>query len=661
MQTLNTSWRKVFSFSVALTATVAVLACSAYSQPPEQPPQPQQPPAPGGGDGSIASLNEPVVRITSKTSDLKLIEEFSKVVEMGVKITRVDGFDPEVVNVTALDPFRIRVQALTPGVTTMALFDEQGQVYTVELFVVGDVRHLQAYIDKLFPHSAVKAVAIREGVVLRGWVTKPENITHLVEIARMFYPQVLNQIVVGGLQQVQLKVRILEMQRGKIRRLGMNFLYMNQDGYLASTPGSLTPLSGIIAPFGGPPGLTFSPARFADSTISGGFLGEEHIFQGFLQALKEEALLKILAEPKLVTTNGRPANMLAGGEFPVLVPQSLGTTTIEWREFGVRLEAVPIILGNGRVRLELQPEVSERDFANAVDINGFTVPGLTTRRVNTQVEMRFGETFMLAGLLAMRNTAETDKLPILGELPYIGAAFRRMRYDESETELVIMVTPELVAPMSEEQVPPGGPGQFTTTPTDRELYLGGLVEVPNYGDACIGCDRVAPSVILHSESETIYQPPSAVNDGLTPSASPQSSLPAFVPPVPGDGTTSHQQSPQGGPRIGPAETTIDLGGRMSRTGIPAQSTRSPFWRRARGMFRNPLNRSKVQHAGNVEAPTPGAKAPTVRPATSTGIQNNRIPTRGAEDTRNSDLSTSQQFRPGLISPRPGLIKPGTTN
>ncbi len=190
----------------------------------------------------------------------------------------------------------------------------------------------------------------------------------------------------------------------------------------------------------------------------------------------------------LVTTNGQPANLLSGGEFPILVPQSLGTVTIQWKEFGVRLTAVPILLGNGRVRLNLQPEVSQKDFSNAVSTGGLTVPGLTTRRVNTSVEMRFGETFMLGGLIEIQDTAQTFKTPFLGELPYIGAAFRRVSYQTTETELVILVTPVLAGAMSDSQMPPGGPGMFTDQPTDRELYWYGLLETPSYGGVCgSGC------------------------------------------------------------------------------------------------------------------------------------------------------------------------------
>lgn len=467
---------------LGLTALV-IAAAPVLAQPGARRPIPNQ----------TAANADPVFVVTApKNNEITITEHFAKVVELKSRIVRVDGFDPEVIGVSALTPNQIRVQALKPGVTTVVLVDEFGATITVDVFVVGDVRHLQAYLSQLFPRSSVEAVAVKDAVVLRGWVDQPEHITQMVDVAERFFPTVLNQMRVGGVQQVSLKVQVMEVQRAKIRRLGLNFLYNNKNAFLTNTVGNLTPLESVAlaVPTAGagavtPPvtGLVQNSLRNTQGAF--GIVGPSNAFQTYIDALKTESLLKILAEPELVTTNGRPANMLAGGEFPILVPQSLGTTSIQWREFGVRMEAVPIILGAGRVRLDLQPEVSERDFSNAVAVNGITVPGLTTRRVNTQVEMKFGETFMLAGLLSMRNTAQTDKIPFLGELPYVGAAFRRVRYEEAETELIIMVTPELVSATDPALLPPGGPGQFTDVPTDKELYGSGFLEVPRYSDATL--------------------------------------------------------------------------------------------------------------------------------------------------------------------------------
>ena len=429
---------------------------------------------------TAADPNEQAVLVRSSRTNVELIEKFVKVIELQKKIKKVDGFDPTVVNVVALSAKRIRVQALTQGVTTLVLSDEDDNTYLVDLFIKGDARHLQAILNAKFPDAAVEAFKVREAVVLRGWVTQPDQITQIVEIAEQFYPQVLNQMQVGGEQQIFLRVKIMEVQRSKIRRMGMNLLYLNRNSYFSSTPGSLVSLSETALPFAGGPTVEFDAGTLRNASLSFAIMNEHNIFNAFLDALKEESLLKILARPELHATNGRPSSLLSGGEFPVVVPQSLGTSTIEWKEFGVRLETVPTVLGNGRLRLELQTEVSERDFTNAVELDGLTVPGLTTRRANTAVEMHFGETMLIAGLISNRRTSNSDKVPLLGELPVIGAAFRNIRYDDVETELIIMVTPEMTAALDPGQVLPGGPGLGTTTPTDRELFFGGQPEVPNY-------------------------------------------------------------------------------------------------------------------------------------------------------------------------------------
>lgn len=454
----------------------------AQNGPPNSPPGLPDPAAtptavPTARELARAAALDPVFKVVGSRSEVEIVERLSKVLELDRKITRVDGFDPDVLDVKALTPYRVRVQALTQGVTNLVLMDEDDNSYVVNVFIKGDARHLQAVLDNRFPDSAVEAYRVQDSVALTGWVSQPEHITQIMEIAEQFYPRVLNQMRVGGVQQVMLKVKIMEVQRTKLRKLGIDFINNSASGgSLSNSPAQLFNVDDM--------GAITHTATTAFGLVSGG-----DAFFGFIDALKEEKLLKVLSEPSLLAMNGRPATLLSGGEFPVLVPQSLGTVSIEWREFGVRMEAVPVILGNGMVRLEVMPEVTERDFANATTLQGTTIPALTTRRVNTQAELGFGQTLMLAGLLSSRQNAETAKIPFLGELPWVGALFRKMQYDDVETELVILVTPELVAPMASNQVPIGGPGTFTTFPTDRELYFDGYIEVPNYGDACFGCGQ----------------------------------------------------------------------------------------------------------------------------------------------------------------------------
>lgn len=453
---------------IALLANGLLLCGTLHAQP-----QPAEPP--------VANVNEAVVPITATRTNLEIVEKLTKVLETKSRIVRVNGFDPLVLRVTALTPNRISVTGELQGTTSFIITDEAGGNYTVEVFVKGDARTLQTIIDRKFPNCSIEAFKVQEAVALRGWVTNPEHITQITEIAEQFYPKVLNQMKVGGVQQVLLRVKVMEAQRSLIRELGMNFTYLNSNGYVNSAPGALNTLGTV----------TYNPLGFTstsrDLTGSFGIVGNNSIFNSYISALHDESLLKVLAEPEMIATNGRPATMLSGGEFPIAVAQGLGTVSIEWKEFGVRLEAVPFVLGGGALRLDLQPEVSERDFANALTIGGTTVPGLTVRRVNTQVEMKFGQTLMLAGLISKRQTATTRKVPFLGELPYVGAAFSRKRNEDSETEVVITVTPELVSALDESQIPAGGVGQFTESPTDRELMAYGLVEVPKYGERCVNC------------------------------------------------------------------------------------------------------------------------------------------------------------------------------
>ncbi|NLE37070.1 MAG: hypothetical protein GX621_03500 [Pirellulaceae bacterium] len=214
-------------------------------------------------------------------------------------------------------------------------------------------------------------------------------------------------------------------------------------------------------------------------------------FLGLLEALREDKLLKILAEPTLVTISGRPASFTVGGEIPILVPQSLGTSAIEYKKYGTQLDFVPIVLGNGKIRLEVRPKVSELDPASGIVLSGINVPGLRSREVETGVEMNAGQTLAIAGLVQTRLETSRRGLPWVSDVPYLGALFRRMEDENNEIELLILVTPELVDPLDPHEVPPCGPGMETTNPNDWELYMKGYIEVPkccNDG-SCQGCEN----------------------------------------------------------------------------------------------------------------------------------------------------------------------------
>lgn len=426
----------------------------------------------------------PLFRLQPGHNRVNIYQKFTTILEHQAKIKSVLDFDADVIKVDAVHghPNQVTIYALATGVTTVTIIDEFERHITAEVLVRGDVRHLESYLRRLYPNDAIHVEEIKGAVRLSGWVTKPQHINHIVAIAEQFYPTVMNHMETGGVQQVSLKATIMEVDRSKLRRLGMNFGLIGQDYFLNTTPGPITPITNIANTVGAGPQIQFS--GFNNTSVSFGFINSNSIFQGFIDALRTEGLLKIHATPMLTTHNGQPAELLNGGEAPVIVPAGLGTTAIEFKPFGVIMNAVPHILGNGRLKLQVDASVVERDFANSITVDGITIPSFTVRKVNTQVEMNFGETMVIGGLIQKRESGSTAKVPFFGELPWIGAAFGTKTFEEAETELLILITPDYASPMTPEQVPPGGPGLFTDTVTDQELYFYNMLEVPKTGPEC---------------------------------------------------------------------------------------------------------------------------------------------------------------------------------
>ncbi len=222
-------------------------------------------------------------------------------------------------------------------------------------------------------------------------------------------------------------------------------------------------------------------ANSGRSTFQFRIIGGGDSFYGFLEALRQDDLAKILSEPTLVTVSGRPAYFEVGGEIPYEVSQGLGAVSIEWKDYGTRVDFVPIVLGNGRLRLEVRPRVSEVDNTRSATSRA---PAIKSREVDTGVELMAGQTLAIAGLVQTRIEAQNRGLPVVSEVPYLGALFRRVREERNEIETLVLVTPELVEAMEPEEVPQCGPGMRTTSPSDCELYLKGFLEVPNPCPPC---------------------------------------------------------------------------------------------------------------------------------------------------------------------------------
>ncbi len=224
---------------------------------------------------------------------------------------------------------------------------------------------------------------------------------------------------------------------------------------------------------------------FLQGTSEGALSGTNRIgingtnFVALIAALRQQQLIKSLAEPTVVATHGRPARFNVGGKVPYIVPSGNGAVSIQYEEYGTSVDFLPFITGPGRIRLEVRPEVSEPDPVRGISSDGINVTAFTNRYVETAVELQAGQTFAIAGLLQSRTEAVTRATPFFGELPYLGVMFRRVREEKNDIELLITVTPELVEAMDPHQVPPGGPGLNSMSPNDKELYFKGHIEVPN--------------------------------------------------------------------------------------------------------------------------------------------------------------------------------------
>ncbi|MCA9212329.1 MAG: pilus assembly protein N-terminal domain-containing protein [Planctomycetales bacterium] len=410
--------------------------------------------------------------IDRPNSRMEMVVTTSRILKLEKQVPRALVNNTDIIEAYPLSPTQVQLSAKKTGLTTVNLWDEDGQLYTVDVVVLGDARELEMILRTQFPEASLRVHPLSRSVVLSGRVDRPEIVSRIVRIAQDYSQNVINNITVGGVQQILLNVKVMEVSRTKLRALGVDWMNIgNTDTFTSSVSGLL---QGVSQQTNG----ATTPLVSGTETMTAALISQGNSFFAVLEALADNQLAKILSEPKLMTVSGRPASFNAGGEFPIVVPQSLGTVGIEYKQFGTRVDFVPIVLGHGSIRLEVRPQVSELDAVNAVTINSTRVPGLRTRWVDTAVEMKAGQTLALAGLIQTRVEASRRQVPLLGDLPWAGAMFRRVQEEMNEVELVVLVTPELVDAMDPHEVPRCGPGERTASPDDIELYARGYLEVP---------------------------------------------------------------------------------------------------------------------------------------------------------------------------------------
>ena len=493
--------KRILRHVLVLSPTVALLVspCSRLASVGAQEPRP-------------ASI---VYEVKSTNQKLEMTVNTSRILRLQQKIPQAQVNNPEILELTALSPNEVQISAKSAGVTQVNLWDENKQLYTIDVVVYADVQALAMLLRNQFPGTRLRVIPVASGVLISGYVDKAKDVKLIHEIAEEYFPKVIDNMTVAGVQQVALHVRVMEVSRTKLRTLGFDW------AQFSGANGIVSSVSGLIAGAAGGAVLTSGDETFAFGVVSGG----DSLF-GVLEAMRQDNLAKILAEPTLIAQSGETAHFASGGEFPILVPESLGTVSIEFKSFGTEVDFVPIVLGDGRIHLEVKPRVSEIDPSRSVNVGTINIPGLRVREVKTAVELRAGQTLALAGLVQTRVETENRGLPWISEVPYLGVPFRRVQEQVNEIELLIMVTPELIDPLDPHEVPQCGPGLNTTSPSDWQLYLQGHLEVPKCCPAPnqpngpmeptpAGGPQIPPgSKIISIEENAIPNPPPPGNAGV---------------------------------------------------------------------------------------------------------------------------------------------------
>ncbi len=379
--------------------------------------------------------------------------------------------NPNIADIATLGEETIYVLGKAPGRTTLTILGPEGELITnVEVVVTADLVEFKERLRDILPNEPIEVTAAADGMVLSGRVSGARKVSRALELAERYAPgAVTNLMMVGGTQQVMLKVRFAEMSRTVSKQLGTNIGAGFTSGDLS---GSVSSGAGAGAFFDG-----LSPGDVPQLPVDGNSFGSlglglvdlgDFTISLLIQALEDKGMVRTLAEPNLVAVSGQQASFLAGGEFPIPVDAGDGVTSIEFKPFGVQLQFTPTVVDDDLMRLELRTEVSDVEEI----IGG--APSISTRSASTVVEVRDGQSFAIAGLLEDDFTDTVSQVPWLGDVPVLGSLFRSTSFNRRQSELVVIITAHLVSPVSGDLL--ALPTDRMRLPTETELFFGGRVE-----------------------------------------------------------------------------------------------------------------------------------------------------------------------------------------
>lgn len=439
-----------------------------------------------------------------RTLDLKL--GGSELIKTPAPFTRVAIANPDIADVVVLSTSEVYIFGKKLGFTSMVLWEEDKDKTVLDVVVSLDITALKQQLFELYPNEKIDVYASETGVVLSGTVSGPEVVEQVIRLTRTYLPKtaegdksqggsglsgsgITNLLKVGGLQQVMLEVTFAEVSRdsGRDIQVGIGLDNMGKDftgnfgtGPLGVEGNGVVDNGSVKVPAGSLPALAAQTLllNFAGDTISGLagnaaniFVKIDH-FTAALQFLESEGLARTLAEPRLVTQTGQEASFLAGGEFPVPQVEADGEIEINYKPFGVALSFTPVVMSDGRISLHVVPSVST--IANYSQTAAGPMPILSTRNLETTVQLHDGQTLALAGLLQDNMRETVRKIPFLGDIPILGTLFRSTGYTQEKTDLLVAVTPHLVKPVPEGTIK--FPGDRIQVPNRYEFYLEGVLE-----------------------------------------------------------------------------------------------------------------------------------------------------------------------------------------
>jgi pilus assembly protein CpaC len=395
----------------------------------------------------------------------------SVVINVQAPLTRVLSSNPTAVETMATSPTQVVVEGKSAGGSSLILWDESGRSQILDVVVDLDIAGLRGAIQRSYPHEQLDVEADAGRLVLTGTASNAHVVEDLSKLAGAYSTQVVNSVKVPLVheRQVMLEVKFAEVDRTALFQLGVNYFTPgtgHTTGVLSTGQFGGTQISTSSATTTTVGSTTSTSVSATPPTLNltnplNLFLFRNDINFGVaIQALQARDVLEILAEPNLMAISGQKATFLAGGEFPfpiVSASTGLPTVTISFRPFGVKLDFTAFVQDDNTLRLHVAPEVSTLDFSNALTLSGFTVPAISTRRAETEIELKDGQSFGIAGLLDRRATTQLSKVPGIGDIPILGQLFRSRSINKNNTELLVLVTPHIVDPVHVETPIPAAP------------------------------------------------------------------------------------------------------------------------------------------------------------------------------------------------------------